>query len=183
MPPKLFIIFGFSGVGKSTAAEIIAKKIKVKIFATDEIRRLREFKSRFVHYQKSGKFFPKNLRRQIYRRLLAGGKKELQKGNNVIFDATFSSPWMWQLVERLSEEIEIRIIPIEIVLQKISDEMITQRLIKRCRIDKFAAKPEIYWAYKNRYQSYAQKHFVVNNDGTKLELKKQVLEILAETLK
>ncbi len=182
MPPKIFIIFGLSGAGKTTVSDIIAKKIKVKIFSTDRIRRTKPFKAQSDHYQKTGKFFPKIFRRQLYLKLISSGKKELLKNNNVILDATFSSPWNWQLAERLADQTKAKLIPIEVALEKIPDHQLERRLEKRIEKDKFAARPEIHWAYKNRWQSYEKKHYLLNNDGSRASLKKQVIELLNEIL-
>jgi len=181
-PPKLFIIFGPSGAGKTTAGAVMAEKIKVEIFSTDKIRRTKPFRAKTHDYQKTGKFFPKTLRRQFYLKLMADGKKELLKGHNVILDATFSSAWMWQMAEKLAAQTRAQMIPMEIILEKISDATLKRRLENRLKQDQQAAQPQIYWAYKNRFQPYAQKHFVINNDGSRAKLRKQILEILNEIL-
>jgi len=176
--PFLFIIFGPSGVGKTTVAEVIAKKFKLKIFSTDQIRRTPKFKNKADYFQARAIFFPYKLRKQFYQTLMAQGKTKLASSRSVILDATFSSPWMWQMAQRLAKQTQARLVPIEVIFQNLPAEKIHDRLFKRVKKDNGSAKPEVHWKYQNRYQSLAKKHFLVNNDGSKNELKKQVKKII-----
>ena len=109
---------------------------------------------------------------------MAEGKKELMAGKNVLFDATFSNPWMWKMAENLLAQTQARLVPIEVVFEKISPKEIEKRLQKRFQKDPGAALPKTHFIYKNRYHPLRKKHFIVNNDVDKKNLQKQVKKII-----
>jgi predicted kinase len=180
--PILFVITGLTGAGKSTVAKMIAKKLKIKAFATDKIRQNKTFKERFEFHRKNERFFPWRLKSQVYKKMMMLGKKELLAGRSVILDATFVNQKARQIARQLATRTKAKLIPIEVKLDKITVEKIEQRFKKRLKKDKKAAPLRVHYIHKHRHRPLTGKHFVIKNDGTLTDLRRQVNQILKKVL-
>lgn len=177
-PPVLVIVAGRSGAGKSTTARLIARRLHAKVFTTDQIRRAKQFRAITAPYQKIGKLFPAWLRRRFYRELMKLAREQLKKGHNVILDATFSEPWMFQMVSQLAAGGSARVIAIEVIIKKLNERKIMQRLVRRVKRDKGAAPPKTFWAYPTRRYLPPRIAVAVQNDGTIASLRQQITRVL-----
>lgn len=176
--PVLVIIAGKSGAGKTTAAKLISKKIHAKVFSTDQIRRTKEFKIIAAPYQKTGKLFPSWLRHRFYRELMERAQKQLKHGRNVILDATFSEPWMFQMANHIAMGSSARVVAVEVIIKKLNERKIMERLTRRVKRDKGAALPKTFWAYPSRRYLKVRSAITIRNDGTILTLRRQVGRML-----
>jgi len=172
--PVLVIIAGKSGAGKTTAAKFISKKIHAKVFSTDQIRRTKEFKTITAPYQKIGKIFPAWLRRRFYRELMRQAREQLKRGRNVILDATFSEPWMFQMANHIAMGSSARVVAVEVIIKKLNERKIMERLTRRVKRDKGAAPPKTFWAYPSRHYLKIRSAITIRNDGTVATLRKKI---------
>lgn len=180
--PTLFIIAGPPGVGKSTVAKQIGNKLNIKIFSNDKVRWLKGFKKEYKKYRKSNSQYPTRFRKKIYNQLLKFGENEILNGKSIILDATFSREWQRNLAKNLAKEVKAKLVSIDVRLDKLSDEKIIKRFKDRLKKDKKATLPKIYFLYKRYYQPFTKPNFIINNDTTLQNLKKQVQYILKKHL-
>jgi len=89
--PRLVVVGGLIGTGKSTVAGFLAEALGATWLRTDEIRR-REF-ARLPHAKRgfrSGRYAPW-VSEQVYRRLIRRAEQAIRRGDSVVCDGMFSN--------------------------------------------------------------------------------------------
>ncbi len=89
--PKLFVMCGLTGSGKSYRAKQIADKIGVEIISSDEVRK--ELMNMDKHQKDLSDFkkgiYSDEITKKVYEKLSSTGYELLREGKNVILDATY----------------------------------------------------------------------------------------------
>lgn len=89
-PPRLVVVGGLIGTGKSTLAKALAQALGAVWLRTDEIR-LTEFADRRRHDQGfAGGLYAPRVSAQVYRRLMQRAGRLIRQGVSVVCDGTFS---------------------------------------------------------------------------------------------
>lgn len=176
----LIIVTGPPGVGKSTIAKQISKKLNIKVFSNDKVRHLKEFSEEYEKYRKANAQYPTRFRKKMYNQLIQLGMDEIFKGKSVILEATFSRDWQRNLAKRFAQKAKAKLVSIDVRIDQLSEEKIIKRFTDRLKKDKKATLPKIYYLYKKYHQIFIKPTFILNNDGTKADLKKQINHILTK---
>lgn len=94
-PPRLIVVGGLIGTGKSTLAKPLADALGMRWLRTDEIR-LREFAHKFrsAKFMETSGFaeglYAPQISRQVYQRLTRRAEALVRQGHSVVCDGTFS---------------------------------------------------------------------------------------------
>lgn len=142
-PPRLIVVGGLIGTGKSTLAKNLAEQLGAAVLRTDEIR-LKEFAS----FRKPGAGFSQGLyapavSRQVYQRLIQRADSLLKRGFSVVCDGTFSKNTGRIALRRIARRRGASFHFFECIIPR---RLAMRRLAKRyaARIDISEAKPEYY---------------------------------------
>lgn len=102
---ELIVVFGLPGVGKSSIAELLAKKKKAVLLKTDEIRR--------EHIQELGhpliveNIYPENAMQRVYNIMFNLAAEKLKEGETVILDGTFAKRKNRNLARKIAKSARI----------------------------------------------------------------------------
>lgn len=151
--PTLWIICGMAATGKSTLARELSRRLGIRVFRSDVIRKklfshvtVRKNRTSF----KEG-IYSKQATSLTYGKLVMMAKEEVDSGNSVILDATFGSKNHRREALRLAEGTDINIVFVEC---KCRDAIIRERLEKRDTKTSISdARPELFENLKNDYET------------------------------
>jgi predicted kinase len=166
--PKLIIISGLPGSGKSTVAESLAEKLSVPLFSVDPIE------SSII---KSGikRSFETGLAAYLVAEALAG--EQLKCGLSVIIDAVSPVQEARDMWHNLAHKQNATLIIIECVLDK---ELHKERLASRTR--NMHGIPEVTWEdVENRRKQYVpwkEERFVLDTANTHEKYIKEALDYI-----
>jgi predicted kinase len=166
--PKLIIISGLPGSGKSTVAESLAEKLSVPLFSVDPIE------SSII---KSGikRSFETGLAAYLVAEALAG--EQLKCGLSVIIDAVSPVQEARDMWHNLARKQNATLIIIECVLDK---ELHKERLASRTR--NMHGIPEVTWEdVENRRKQYVpwkEERFVLDTANTHEKYIKEALDYI-----
>ncbi|MDY6764385.1 MAG: AAA family ATPase, partial [Halobacteria archaeon] len=95
--PRLIVICGYPGVGKSTVASLIAEETNARIYDSDHVRK---------------ELFPdptysREESRTVYNELLERGREALEDGETVVLDATFSRRSKREQAESIADDLGV----------------------------------------------------------------------------
>lgn len=154
----LFIICGLQGTGKSTVAEKISAKVNGVIIKTDVIRG-----ELFKVPAYSRKIYSQKQMQQVYDEMFLRTKKIIEKGENVILDATFTKKENRNKAKAISEKFKL----IETICP---EHIVKERMVKRFD-DSSKAKFEHYLKYKKFFEPIDERHIVID---TSKDIDKQI---------
>ena len=144
--PRLIVVSGLMGTGKSTVATDLAQRLSAGLLQTDAIRReLFGVVDDQAHFQ-AGRYTA-DRRQRVYDELFSRAATQLSDGKDVILDGTFLADahllQAWQLAERHHARlVHLRCsCPDEVALQRIEGRM---RDVNRIS----DARPELYFQQK-----------------------------------
>jgi predicted kinase len=151
--PTLWIVFGMIATGKSTLAQEISERLDIKLFRSDVIR-----KELFTHETARWNTIPfkegiysKHATSLVYGKLFLLAQEEIDRGNSVILDATFSSKDHRSEAFRMTENMDVNIVFVEC---KCRDTTILKRLEKRQTETSVSdARPKLFKNFKNDYEA------------------------------
>ena len=128
--PTIWIVCGISASGKSTISHELGKLFDIKVINSDVIRKkifgMKPLETSDLPFEEG--IYSKGASSLTYGKLLLLAQEEIEKGNSVILDATFSTKhWRIEAI-RLAGDMDVNIIFVECLL---SDELIKKRLAKR----------------------------------------------------
>ncbi len=128
--PTIWIVCGISASGKSTISRELGKLFDIKVINSDVIRKkmfgMKSQDPSDLPFEEG--IYSKGATSLTYGKLLLLAQEEIEKGDSVILDATFSTRHRRIEAIRLAEDMDVDIIFVECVL---SDELIKERLVKR----------------------------------------------------
>jgi aminoglycoside phosphotransferase family enzyme/predicted kinase len=150
-PPRVVVVGGLIGTGKSTLASGLASALKASWLRTDEIR-LREF----AHHRQNGQGFSEGLYApsvsdQVYQRLLKLADEQLAESRSIVCDGTFSRNEGRNALAKLSAKHNASFYYFECWVPK---AVAMQRISRRAALGKdlSGAKPEHYEQLKAGFE-------------------------------
>ncbi|MCD6185416.1 MAG: AAA family ATPase [Deltaproteobacteria bacterium] len=128
--PTIWIVCGISASGKSTISRELGKLFDIKVINSDVIRKkifgIKTQETSDLPFEKG--IYSKGASSLTYGQLLLLAQEEIEKGNSVIIDATFSTRhWRIEAI-RMAEDMDVNIVFVECLL---SDELTKKRLVER----------------------------------------------------
>jgi len=128
--PAVIIFMGRVGTGKSTLANHVADRLNLKIFSSDSVRKTLAglpLDKRTPTADRSS-IYASEMTSRTYKSLTKSAVQEVEGGQSVVLDATFSSR---ERRQKLRDQLEGKSIPYLFVEARASDETIISRLEER----------------------------------------------------
>ncbi|MGC8796563.1 AAA family ATPase [Thermodesulfovibrio sp.] len=148
--PKVFVVFGLSGTGKSTLARALAKKTLAKWIPSDIVRKsLVGIAPTEHHYEPFEKgIYSKEFTEKTYMKMIEIARENLLLGRDVILDATFRERVLRQALMR-----ELNFAEIYFIWCTAEDSVVKERFMKRKEAEDISdARWEIYLAQKEKFE-------------------------------
>lgn len=149
--PRVFVVFGLSGTGKSTLARSLREQILAEWIPSDIVRKnlagIGATEHRYEAFEKG--IYSRDYTEKTYRKMVELAKEALSKGRDVILDATFR-----ERVYREALVNELGFAYIHWIWCTADDNIIKNRLLKRKESEDISdALWEIYLAQKEKFES------------------------------
>jgi len=156
----LIIVCGLPGTGKTTIAQEIAKKIKASHLNIDSIRKRLFKKPKYTYFESA----------LVYRVLFLIAEELLKKKINVVLDATFVFKFSRDEAKELAKKYKTQF---KIIEAKCQEKILLKRIRKRKKTRALSdADEKVYFKIKKEFQPIKKKHFVIDNSGKIVNLKK-----------
>ena len=165
--PKLIVMIGLPGVGKTHFALELAQKINAYHLRTDIIRKeLMHIPLNEHHFTGYGTgIYTSNISGQTYEELYNRTRIYLSFGKTCILDATFSLEKARRAAAKIAEEFKATFLMIDCYSP---DKIVFKRMAKRERGFDFSdANPEVYKAMKKNFDPVPRAKNVVKVDTSK----------------
>jgi aminoglycoside phosphotransferase family enzyme/predicted kinase len=121
--PRVFLVRGLSGTGKSVLARGLAEQWGCDLWQTDEIRR-----ELFGHVTHEERYAPE-ARERVYETLLQRGAASLAQGIPVVLDGTFLEAARREVVQRWARELRVPLVVIRTECPlTLAEQRVTARL-------------------------------------------------------
>ncbi len=148
--PRLFIVFGLSGTGKSTIARKLSEITLSEWIPSDIVRKrlsgIAPTEHRYEAFEKG--IYSKEYTDMTYKKMVEIAKISLNKGKDVILDATFREREYRELVQK-----ELGFAKIFWILCTAPDDVVKERIVKRKESEDISdARWEIYLSQKERFE-------------------------------
>lgn len=153
MAPKIFVLSGLPGVGKTFIANQISKKANAKVLNTDQIRK-ELFPNPTYSSEESSK---------TYNELYSRAEKYLSSGQSVVLDATFTLQVGRKRVEQLADKNSVQVQFIRVTC----DEQTTKRRIRERTDSHSDADTEVYELLKKSAEPFEREYIEIDNSGSK----------------
>ena len=178
--PILWVICGMIASGKSTVARNLAKAFRTKMLRSDVVRK-KLFDRRVFNFKEVAfgeDIYSREATSLTYGKLLLYAQEEIEKGNSVILDATFSRKHQRREVLRLAEDMDANIIFVEC---RCREEVIRHRLEKRGTTAQASdARLKHLEAFRFRYEALDEiSNEIFVSIDTERPLKENVAKILS----
>jgi uncharacterized protein len=125
-PPRLIVMMGLSGSGKSYLARLLALRIGTVWLSSDVMRK------RIVgvpaHHSAGPAAYTQQIGARTYAALHEEAERELRRGHSVILDATFMSQSLRSPARRLASRLNV---PLTVIWCQASDDLIERRIAER----------------------------------------------------
>ncbi|NIP31106.1 MAG: AAA family ATPase [Candidatus Dadabacteria bacterium] len=150
--PFVIVVFGLIGTGKSTIAKLLAEELSAVVVSSDKVRKeitsTKLTERKFKGYSKG--IYTSNITNKTYKELLRRGIKEINNGNNVILDASYSKKLFREMVKAKAKQHNVSLLFIETSASK---NTIRKRLLERERKKTISdARWEIFEDFKKQYE-------------------------------
>jgi len=148
--PKLFVVFGLSGTGKSTLARALSEKTLSEWIPSDIVRKtlagIAPTEHQFEPFEKG--IYCKEYTDKTYKKMIEIAKEALKKGRDVVLDATFRERAYRDIVQR-----ELGFANIYWIWCTAPDSVVKERFMKRKESQDISdARWEIYLAQKEKFE-------------------------------
>ncbi|MEN2994218.1 MAG: AAA family ATPase [Thermodesulfovibrio sp.] len=148
--PKLLVVFGLSGTGKSTLARALSKETLAEWIPSDIVRKsLIGLAPTEHHYEPFEKgIYSKEFTHKTYMKMIELARENLLKGRDVILDATFREKVYREVVQK-----ELNFADTYWIWCFADDNVIRERFMKRKESEEISdARWEIYLAQKEKFE-------------------------------
>lgn len=160
----MVIVSGLPGVGKSTVSEMISRRIGAEHLRTDSVR-----DDLFQEPQ-----YDSEENRATYRELCSRAADELERGNSVVLDATFSDRSRREDARELAQSTGSDVLFLKV---KASEEVVEERLASR-QDDASEADYRVYREKKQSFDELPENVDVIDNSGQLRETRRAVENVL-----
>jgi len=130
--PTLWVVCGMPASGKSTIAREVAKRLGIKVFRSDVVRKelfgLQPREQRDVPFEEG--IYSKGACSLTYGKLLVLAQEEIEKGCSVILDAMYGSRHQRSEVLRLAKDMDTNLMFVECICPEAA---LKERLMRRER--------------------------------------------------
>jgi predicted kinase len=180
--PTIWVVCGMIASGKSTVARALADALQTKTLRSDVIRKelfvQQRFQSRVVDFEEG--LYSGEATSLTYGKLLLEAQDEIEGGDSVILDATFSREYQRRDVWRLAADMDANIVFIEC---RCREDVIRRRLAERAQDgDVSDARLKHLDAFKKRYEAFdAHYNAIYFQVDTEKPLKENLAHILSRT--
>ncbi len=177
----LFITSGLTGTGKTTAAKKVKIDYNAKVVSTDVVRKKLAGIDKYERHHdayNTGMYSPQKMR-ETYHEVFKIGKKLLNQGKNVVFDATFKSADLRKEAYQIALQANSKFV----ILNTICPEEVVKKYLDR-RVESKSVSDgrwEIYVKQKNSFEDFNNELPRIKIDISKKSLKYQ-LEIFNKVL-
>lgn len=162
--PCIFIFCGLPATGKTSIALVMSQKIDIPYLSTDFLRDAMGLKGKYDIRSK----------KTVYDRLMAECKTILESRNSAILEGTFHKKESRTPFTKLAEEMDSRILWIEIVAE---ENVIKERMKKKRKYSE--ADFEVYKMMKKSMDPYPAGRIIINSDKYSLE---KTIELLQQQI-
>lgn len=148
--PKVFVVFGLSGTGKSTLARALKEQTLAEWIPSDIVRKsLVGIAPTEHHYEPFEKgIYSRQYTENTYKKMIELAKENLLRGRDVILDATFREKAYRKAVNR-----ELSFAEIHWLWCFADDAVVRERFMKRTESEDISdARWEIYLAQKEKFE-------------------------------
>lgn len=149
--PRLVVVCGLPGVGKTTVAGAIADRIDGELIRTDIVRK----------NIRSTPAYTDDETRAVYRRVFSIAGTRIERGENVVLDGTFRRAELRDQAEALAEEWEA---VFDLVKVECTEDIVKERIENRTD-DASDADFEVYQTLRERFEPIRTEHVAVDNSG------------------
>jgi aminoglycoside phosphotransferase family enzyme/predicted kinase len=151
--PTLWVVCGMIASGKSTVAKALAEALQCRVLRSDLVRK-QLFERRALDFKEVAfgeDIYSKEATSLTYGKLLLQAQKEIERGNSIILDATFSRRQQRREVLRLAADMDANTIFVECRCRL---EIIKQRLTERDALTQVSdARLDHLDAFKSWYEA------------------------------
>ncbi|MBI3812974.1 MAG: nucleoside monophosphate kinase [Nitrospinae bacterium] len=168
MKPFIIIFAGLIGTGKSTLAELLAKKLNIPIISSDILRKelagISPTEHKYEDFEKG--IYSREFTERTYAEMLKRVRDILTKGSSVILDASFQRKSDRKMSLNMADELGIKIFVVETLCK---DEEIKKRLNTRIKDKKQASdgRWEIYSRQKEAFEAILAPAHIKQGDEIK----------------
>ena len=164
MAPRLLVVIGLPGVGKTTVAREFADRLDGRLIRTDTVR---------TDCVPDPDYTPAE-RRRVYDEVLARARDALDRGRDVVLDGTFR--------ERTDRDGAVEVAAstgatLGVVAVECEESVVESRIAAR-EDDASDADVEVYRQFRERYDPIRLPHATVDNSGPVAATRSQVAGLL-----
>jgi aminoglycoside phosphotransferase family enzyme/predicted kinase len=154
--PKLVIVSGLPGVGKTYIAERLAERNNWYHLKTDFIRKKLAGLDIEQHYYDHPTLYSPEMSLKTYQEMMRRAEVYLKAGKSVILDATFNKKKPREETFALAQKLNVKVCYIHFTCP---EEIVLQRLEKRSReISASDATKEVYFKMKGNFETFGNKY-------------------------
>ena len=153
----MILVCGLQGTGKTTIAEILAKRQKADLLRSDVIRKKLFTEPRYTDEE----------RKKVYDHMFLEAKRSLEQRKAVILDATFSKQGDRDRAKEISKESDADFQIVEVICP--NEVKVAERLGKRVG-DASDADIQVHRRAKAAFEPIEGPHVTIDNSGTLHEL-------------
>jgi len=150
--PKLVVVSGLPGVGKTYIAERLAKRCNWFHLTTDVIRKELAGLSIEEHYYGDPKLYSQEMSSKTYKEMMRRAEAYLRAGKTCILDATFNKREPRQEAIQLAERLNTKLYHIHFICPQ---DTVLRRLERRSgEVSASDATPEVYFKMKEDFEPF-----------------------------
>jgi predicted kinase len=158
--PRLVVVCGPPGVGKTTVSEGIADRIDGTLVRTDVVR---EDVAPDPEYTDAE-------RKRVYEELFARGREALRRGENAVLDGTFQYRATREAAQSLAEEMGATF---ESVKVECAEPVVRERIAERTG-DESDADFDVHAMIREQFDPLSVDHVTVDNSETLADTRRQL---------
>jgi len=179
--PKLIVISGLMGSGKTFLAEAISEKFGIPIISTDKVRKeMLGIDIYEHHFEDFGKgIYSEEKSDMVYETIRDKALSILFAGGSLILDGSFSKSKYRKMMMDIANSTDANFLLIE---TKAPESIIKKRLKKRLETDKTVTdgRWELFHEQKKNFEPFAEipesKHIVIDTSNSKEEMISKIVD-------